>query len=125
MQLCRHMTGERVSADEQFQVLRPRIDNSWTDEELKGLIQDFVEIFRFSYRERYGAMPPLKHNKHLEQSEVCSWIIGIEQEMGEEIDVNEAYRRFKNAQSGNKENSIFVFDSERREWRGCDYQEPF
>jgi hypothetical protein len=125
MQLCRHMVGECVPADEQFHMIRPRIDNSWTDEELKGLIQDVIEVFRFSYRERFGAMPPLKHDKDLGKSEVCAWIVQVERMHGDEIELDEAYRRFKNAQSGNKENPVFVFDTKRREWRGCDYQDLF
>jgi hypothetical protein len=78
------------------------------------------------YRKRYGCMPWLTNDwQNPEQSEVLGWIVERDAELGEEIDIEEAQKRYKRAWSCSKDKSkvAFVRDPKTKLVRGVDYRE--
>jgi hypothetical protein len=68
-----------------------------------------------TYRDQFGEMPMLKHDKNPEQSAVINHIVGILA-----CDTHRAVAVFDDL----RKRRILVFDKVDRAWHGCDHRGP-
>jgi len=84
-----------------------------------------MENKKKTYREIFGNMPPLKHDKDIDRSEVVNWILN--KMMDHDIGIcnpQEAYRIFGILRNVRK-SRILVHRSTHDDWVGCNTEDAW